>query len=293
MSNYSPKNQSNIISRFDLIMYLGRKYSHLGDNPFVIKRDGKQIYNILNDVIEFTCCTEPFHTHRMTVMQLIKMTNKYPDFPCPICNAKGIMKLPSKGRSINDSGDEGMFLLKEYGGDNINMENREIVNRVLNEIVKDAKNKNTTENDYSGDGVVASCTSTKEYLRAHPEFKINQIQGENANKINEKFNKNRDTSQRSEHEIPYEDIKLKTELDNEITASGNENNLSQEELSILDELNSASTVNNEVQQVKTDNNDILSSTENENIEGNSKMNNNDNNEEEIELTMDTIEQIGK
>ena len=49
------------ISRYSLVMTLQRQYN--GNSPFVIKKDGKEVYDFQTDKLEFTCCKNMEHKH--------------------------------------------------------------------------------------------------------------------------------------------------------------------------------------------------------------------------------------
>lgn len=88
------------ISRYALVMTLRNQFN--GNSPFVIKKDGKEVYDFMNDKLTFTCCKNMEHKHTMTPLQMLQLIYIYGANPCPICNPKGL-----KARNIKK--DKGSF----------------------------------------------------------------------------------------------------------------------------------------------------------------------------------------
>lgn len=76
------------ISRYSLVMTLQRQFN--GNSPFVIKKDGKEVYDFLQDKLTFTCCNNMEHQHTMTPLRMLQLVYIYGSNPCPICNPKGL-----------------------------------------------------------------------------------------------------------------------------------------------------------------------------------------------------------
>lgn len=72
------------ISRLQLVVELGNLYADLQINPFVLKKDGKIIYDLDESYVDFTCCNEN-HTLTMTPRQMLNLRKTNGIIPCPIC----------------------------------------------------------------------------------------------------------------------------------------------------------------------------------------------------------------
>lgn len=94
-----------VITRYNLYMTLVKQYGV--DNPFVLKRDGKEVYNFLNDKVTFTCCNNMSHQHTMTPLNILQLKYIYGANPCPICNKNRGVYNPYKKMSSTSTDDVG------------------------------------------------------------------------------------------------------------------------------------------------------------------------------------------
>ncbi|MGL4950095.1 MAG: hypothetical protein ACRC5M_06905 [Anaeroplasmataceae bacterium] len=70
------------ITRYDL--FLNLQYQYGANNQFVLVKDGKELYDFKNDIIEYTCCQHSSHKHRGTPEEILLLKFRYPQ-PCVIC----------------------------------------------------------------------------------------------------------------------------------------------------------------------------------------------------------------
>ena len=78
------------ISRLNLYNTLTHQYG--GINPFVLQKDGKEVYSFKEDRIAFTCCNQGDHKHYMSPLQMLQLIYIYGhNNPCPICNKIGLV----------------------------------------------------------------------------------------------------------------------------------------------------------------------------------------------------------
>ena len=91
------------ISRYTLVMTLQRQYN--GNSPFVIKKNGKEVYDFQTDKREFTCCNNMEHKHFMTPLKMWQLVYIYGSNPGPLCNPKGLReKKKDKGSFGQEDG---------------------------------------------------------------------------------------------------------------------------------------------------------------------------------------------
>ena len=179
--------QTPIINRLKLILYLSSKYAHLGECPFVIKKDGKDFYVANNDYISFTCCPEN-HKHTMKVIDVLQLPNKYPIIPCPICNEQH-RTVPSGGIKYNEAGDPNMYLFKSYlGGGDKSLNDPASAQMAIENFMKDEKQKieeaRRRKESENKSNIVRSIP-LEEFKSEHPEYELPEIIPQSGANIND------------------------------------------------------------------------------------------------------------
>ena len=174
----APKN----ISRLNLILTLSKQYG--GSSPFVLEKDGHDIYNFKTDKIRFTCCNNLQHKHFMTPLEILQMRYINGIRPCPICKSNAIQigrVSTNKGNGQEDG--SVMSETKKYLESDDPVENAKREAEVQNEIDKMnhdvPKHKN---NKPEVEEEIAESIPYDEYIKEHGELENNDS---NNNIINE------------------------------------------------------------------------------------------------------------
>lgn len=158
------------ISRLNLYNTLTKQYG--GVNPFVIQKDGKDVYSFKNDRLTFTCCNKTDHKHHMSPLQMLQLVYIYGyKNPCPICNKYG--EVNNKGFSSLGGQEEGsdMDIRKKY------IETDDPVENAKRESLIEAENNNRNhvhEESYhkkKDDDEIAESVSYDDYIKENPDYK--------------------------------------------------------------------------------------------------------------------------
>lgn len=185
------------ISRLNLYNTLTHQYG--GINPFVLQKDGKEVYSFKEDRIAFTCCNQGDHKHYMSPLQMLQLIYIYGhNNPCPICNKIGLVnrKRGISGLSGQESGSD-MEQKKKYLATDDPVENAK--RESILEAETNSGYGHVKEDSYhtKKEDEIAESVSYEDYIKENPEFE---------NTIN--ANTNVETPQVEEDEIieaEYED----------------------------------------------------------------------------------------
>jgi len=192
------------ISRYSLVMTLQRQYN--GNSPFVIKKNGKEVYDFQTDKLEFTCCNNMEHKHFMTPLRMLQLVYIYGSNPCPLCNPKG---LKGKKKDKGSFGQEDGSIIsetKKYLESSDPTETAKRMSEVQIEIeeekrkIKELEKKREKEQKESEEDIVESIPYDEYIEKENPNYNPNNITTvDSENNIEEK------TVEEFEAEIVNED----------------------------------------------------------------------------------------
>ena len=167
------------ISRYSLVMTLQRQYN--GNSPFVIKKDGKEVYDFQTDKLEFTCCNNMEHKHFMTPLRMLQLVYIYGSNPCPICNPKGLRENKKDKRSFGQEDGSIISETKKYLESSDPTETAKRMSEVQIEIeeekrkIKELEKKREKEQKESEDDIVESIPYDEYIKNENPNYNPNNI----------------------------------------------------------------------------------------------------------------------
>jgi hypothetical protein len=192
------------ISRYSLVMTLQRQYN--GNSPFVIKKDGKEVYDFQTDKLEFTCCNNMEHKHFMTPLRMLQLVYIYGSNPCPICNPKGLREKKKDKGSFGQEDGSIISETKKYLESSDPTETAKRMSEVQIEIeeekrkIKELEKKREKEQKESEEDIVESIPYDEYIEKENPNYNPNNITTvDSENNIEEK------TVEEIEAEIVNED----------------------------------------------------------------------------------------
>ena len=167
------------ISRYSLVMTLQRQYN--GNSPFVIKKDGKEVYDFQTDKLEFTCCNNMEHKHFMTPLRMLQLVYIYGSNPCPICNPKGLREKKKDKRSFGQEDGSIISETKKYLESSDPTETAKRMSEVQIEIeeekrkIKELEKKREKEQKESEEDIVESIPYDEYIENENPDYNPNNI----------------------------------------------------------------------------------------------------------------------
>ena len=167
------------ISRYSLVMTLQRQYN--GNSPFVIKKDGKEVYDFQTDKLEFTCCNNMEHKHFMTPLRMLQLVYIYGSNPCPICNPKGLRENKKDKRSFGQEDGSIISETKKYLESSDPTETAKRMSEVQIEIeeekrkIKELEKKREKEQKESEEDIVESIPYDEYIKNENPNYNPNNI----------------------------------------------------------------------------------------------------------------------
>lgn len=167
------------ISRYSLVMTLQRQYN--GNSPFVIKKDGKEVYDFQTDKLEFTCCNNMEHKHFMTPLRMLQLVYIYGSNPCPICNPKGLRENKKDKRSFGQEDGSIISETKKYLESSDPTETAKRMSEVQIEIeeekrkIKEIEKKREKEQKESEEDIVESIPYDEYIKNENPNYNPNNI----------------------------------------------------------------------------------------------------------------------
>jgi hypothetical protein len=170
------------ISRLNLILTLNKQYG--GSSPFVLEKDGRDVYSFKTDRIKFTCCNNLQHKHCMTPLEMLQLCYINGSRPCPICK-KSTIHLGRASTSKGNGQEDGSVMseAKKYLESDDLVENAKREAEVQNEIDKMNHNVPKHKNDKPEvEEEIAESIPYDEYIKEHGELENNDS---NNNIINE------------------------------------------------------------------------------------------------------------
>lgn len=180
------------ISRYSLVMTLQRQYN--GNSPFVIKKDGKEVYDFQTDKLEFTCCNNMEHKHFMTPLRMLQLVYIYGSNPCPICNPKGLRENKKDKRSFGQEDGSIISETKKYLESSDPTETAKRMSEVQIEIeeekrkIKEIEKKREKEQKESEEDIVESIPYDEYIKNENPNYNPNNITTvDSENNIEEKI----------------------------------------------------------------------------------------------------------
>lgn len=180
------------ISRYSLVMTLQRQYN--GNSPFVIKKDGKEVYDFQTDKLEFTCCNNMEHKHFMTPLRMLQLVYIYGSNPCPICNPKGLRENKKDKRSFGQEDGSIISETKKYLESSDPSETAKRMSEVQIEIeeekrkIKEIEKKREKEQKESEEDIVESIPYDEYIKNENPNYNPNNITTvDSENNIEEKI----------------------------------------------------------------------------------------------------------
>ena len=192
------------ISRYSLVMTLQRQYN--GNSPFVIKKDGKEVYDFQTDKLEFTCCNNMEHKHFMTPLRMLQLVYIYGSNPCPICNPKGLREKKKDKGSFGQEDGSIISETKKYLESSDPTETAKRMSEVQIEIeeekrkIKELEKKREKEQKESEEDIVESIPYDEYIEKENPDYNPDNITTvDSENNIEEK------TVEELEAEIVNED----------------------------------------------------------------------------------------
>lgn len=192
------------ISRYSLVMTLQRQYN--GNSPFVIKKNGKEVYDFQTDKLEFTCCNNMEHKHFMTPLRMLQLVYIYGSNPCPICNPKGLREKKKDKGSFGQEDGSIISETKKYLESSDPTETAKRMSEVQIEIeeekrkIKELEKKREKEQKESEEDIVESIPYDEYIEKENPDYNPNNITTvDSENNIEEK------TVEELEAEIVNED----------------------------------------------------------------------------------------
>lgn len=160
------------ITRLNLILTLNKQYG--GSNPFILKKDGKSLYDFKNDKISFTCCNIGDHIHSMTPLQILQLYYIYGNQPCPYCYKNGHRKRNVK---LSEAGTEDGSIMsenKKYLVSNDPSENAKRIADVESELAQERKliqeYEKKRQAEENSDDIVESVSYDDYIKNENPEF---------------------------------------------------------------------------------------------------------------------------
>lgn len=192
------------ISRYSLVMTLQRQYN--GNSPFVIKKDGKEVYDFQTDKLEFTCCNNMEHKHFMTPLRMLQLVYIYGSNPCPLCNPKGLREKKKDKGSFGQEDGSIISETKKYLESSDPTETAKRMSEVQIEIeeekrkIRELEKKREKEQKESEEDIVESIPYDEYIENENPDYNPNNITTvDSENNIEEK------TVEELEAEIVNED----------------------------------------------------------------------------------------
>ena len=192
------------ISRYSLVMTLQRQYN--GNSPFVIKKNGKEVYDFQTDKLEFTCCNNMEHKHFMTPLRMLQLVYIYGSNPCPICNPKGLREKKKDKGSFGQEDGSIISETKKYLESSDPTETAKRMSEVQIEIeeekrkIKELEKKREKEQKESEEDIVESIPYDEYIEKENPDYNPDNITTvDSENNIEEK------TVEELEAEIVNED----------------------------------------------------------------------------------------
>ena len=192
------------ISRYSLVMTLQRQYN--GNSPFVIKKDGREVYDFQTDKLEFTCCNNMEHVHFMTPLRMLQLVYIYGSNPCPICNPKGLREKKKDKGSFGQEDGSIISETKKYLESSDPTETAKRMSEVQIEIeeekrkIKELEKKREKEQKESEEDIVESVPYDEYIEKENPDYNPDNITTvDSENNIEEK------TVEELEAEIVNED----------------------------------------------------------------------------------------
>jgi len=167
------------ISRYSLVMTLQRQYN--GNSPFVIKKNGKEVYDFQTDKLEFTCCNNMEHKHFMTPLRMLQLVYIYGSNPCPICNPKGLREKKKDKGSFGQEDGSIISETKKYLESSDPTETAKRMSEVQIEIeeekrkIKELEKKREKEQKESEEDIVESIPYDEYIENENPDYNPNNI----------------------------------------------------------------------------------------------------------------------
>lgn len=173
------------ISRMQLVLSLQQQYSeYYGTTPFVIQKDGKDVYDMTHDLLTFTCCGNIEHKFTMTPMQMLMLKKKYGPQPCVWCRAEGVQI--NKNHEIGEDPDMDMMVMKNFiesSNSQDNLERKRAREEYIKQQQEKVKFKVNTDSYEEGD-IIVSSKNIDRYMQEHPDYKPQEIVGDSGNRFN-------------------------------------------------------------------------------------------------------------
>ena len=174
------------ITRYNLIMTLNKQYN--GNSPFIIEKDGRDIYDFKHDRLKFTCCNKTEHKHIKSPLEILQMIYLYGTHPCTICNKNGYINKNKSGIPSGQEDGSSMSENKKYLESDDPSENAKREMEIQNEY---RKNNHIHEESYHNkkkteevEEEIIESVSYDEYVKnENPEFDENKINVISDNKI--------------------------------------------------------------------------------------------------------------